>query len=86
MASMKQQLKVMEESEDLLYSHLTEVLEEKNSQQEGEENIVYFSHCRQMVQGATNRPECHVLAAVVEMDTLMGGFWDRMFTDSLSAH
>lgn len=42
MASMKQQLKVVEESEDLLYSHLTEVLEEKNSQQEGEENIVYF--------------------------------------------
>ena len=51
MASMKQQLKVMEESEDLLYSHLTEVLEEKNSQQEGEENIVCFLHCRQMGQG-----------------------------------
>ena len=86
MASMKQQLKVKEESEDLLYSHLTEVLEQKNSQQEGEENLVYSSHCNQMVQGATNSPECHVLAAVVEMDTLMGGFWDRMFTDSLSAH
>lgn len=68
MASMKQQLKVKEESEDLLYSHLTEVLEEKNSQQEGEENIVYSSHCHQRVQGATNSPECHVLAAVVEMD------------------
>lgn len=41
MASMKQQLKVMEESEGLLYSHLIEILKGKSSQEEGEENIVY---------------------------------------------